>query len=248
MIVGISGKIGSGKDTVGAIWQYLSAFESRGEEDSYVGDTLQKGFIQGFDYYDVSNWEIRKFAGKVKRIASMLTGIPILQFEKEEVKNSPLGPEWMVRRTPNLLAGPKGADAHYDYFYSPLTVREVLQKLGTDCMRDQLHPNVWVNALFADYKPIKQCYVEHGSQIVREYVYPDWLITDVRFPNEAKAIKDRGGLLIRVERPGTSSGDHPSETSLDSYQYWDYLIINDGSIQDLVEKVKTIYHEYRKAA
>ena len=31
-------------------------------------------------------------------------------------------------------------------------------------------------------------------------MYPNWIITDVRFPNEADAIKGRGGIIIRVNR------------------------------------------------
>jgi hypothetical protein len=35
-----------------------------------------------------------------------------------------------------------------------LTPRELLQIIGTDCIRDRVHPNAWVNALFADYKEV----------------------------------------------------------------------------------------------
>lgn len=112
---------------------------------------------------------------------------------------------------------------------------------------------------------------------------PNWIITDVRFPNEAQAIKDRGGVLIRVNRPlsllypkqwdrfikYTSDKDgsfkqdedefkdylltgnkeeealyyklkHYSETALDNYKDWDYVIDNDGSITELIEKVKQV--------
>ena len=36
-----------------------------------------------------------------------------------------------------------------------LTPRKLLQLLGTDCGRDIIHPNIWVNALFADYVSVK---------------------------------------------------------------------------------------------
>lgn len=68
---------------------------------------------------------------------------------------------------------------------------------------------------------------------------PNWIITDVRFPNEAKAITDRGGILIKVVRPETDhlAGNHKSETALDDYVDWDVVIHNDSDIDNLIEKV-----------
>jgi hypothetical protein len=82
-------------------------------------------------------------------------------------------------------------------------------------------------------------------------IYPSWCITDMRFPNEMDAIKERGGITIRVVRPHGYTNPHtgvykemplsyhPSETALDDAKF-DYEIINDGEIVDLIEKVKTI--------
>ena len=73
----------------------------------------------------------------------------------------------------------------------------------------------------------------------------NWIITDVRFPNEAQAIKDRGGILIRINRDnGTRAIDvnaHLSETALDDYDGFDYVIDNDSdSVRDLIDKVKQL--------
>ena len=67
------------------------------------------------------------------------------------------------------------------------------------------------------------------------------IITDMRFPNELKAVKDRDGITIRVNRPQLISKDfeHESETSLDS-SIFDYTIENDGELVDLVSKVREI--------
>lgn len=73
--------------------------------------------------------------------------------------------------------------------------------------------------------------------------HPNWIITDMRFPNEMKAVVERKGITIRVTRPVKKSETtprlHPSETSLDSAEF-NYEIVNDGTIEDLVEKVKEI--------
>lgn len=61
------------------------------------------------------------------------------------------------------------------------------------------------------------------------------VVTDVRFPNEADAIEQAGGLLIRVVRPGTGhdfGSDHVSETALDDRRTH-ARILNDGSLDDL---------------
>jgi hypothetical protein len=77
-------------------------------------------------------------------------------------------------------------------------------------------------------------------------VYPSWIITDMRFPNELSYIKDRGGITIRVNRDtgvqwATSDGanEHPSETALDNAEF-DYVINNDGSLEDLILSVAEI--------
>lgn len=58
--------------------------------------------------------------------------------------------------------------------------------------------------------------------------YPIILIPDVRFRNEAQFVKDCGGLLVRVIRPGFVATDRPadhiSEVDLDDYQGWDGVL------------------------
>lgn len=143
-------------------------------------------------------WEIKKFSSKLKTIASILTGYHEDRFEDQYFKNT------------NLIGW-------------GMTAREFLQKLGTESVRDVLHPDAWVNALFSNY------------------AYHDkWVITDCRFPNEAEAIKDRGGIIVRVNRTGVKPiNNHESETSLDDYDF-DWIIENNGTIDDLKETVKIL--------
>jgi hypothetical protein len=212
MIIGVNGYSGSGKDTVGIIIQYLKC--------TNVGNVPIEEAIKDYEYHewwleDQSEWEIKKYAGKLKDIASHLTGIAIEDFEDQEFKKKNLGTEWNVHGM-------------------PMTVREFLQKLGTDALRDGLHSNVWVNALFADYKCVPADRAPNGWDC------DNWIITDVRFPNEAKAIKDRGGIIIRVDRPGVSAvNNHPSETSLDTWNF-DYKLVNNSDIFTLKSSVKQV--------
>lgn len=59
------------------------------------------------------------------------------------------------------------------------------------------------------------------------------VVTDVRFPNEVRLIRERGGQIVRVERPGLPQTDlHISETALDALVA-DYPVLNDGTVSDL---------------
>lgn len=222
MIIGINGKIGSGKDTVGKIIQYLLCDNVGGVELEDVTSS------NDHDWWleEQSGFDTKKFAGKLKAMGSLLTGIPVGKFEDQDFKKTNLGPEWSYE-----LVGEDWVDGKPALV--PMTVRTLLQKLGTEAMRDGLHTNVWVNALFADYKAI-------GWE--PEDV-SNWIITDMRFPNELEAVKDRGGITIRVTRDnGTRAIDidpHPSETALDNSTF-DYEIVNDGTIKELAEKVQII--------
>lgn len=84
-----------------------------------------------------------------------------------------------------------------------LTPRKLLQIIGTEAGRKLIHPDIWVNSLFSSYK--------EGL---------NWVITDVRFKNEAQIIKNKGGILIKITREEllSNSTPHISETALDNYK------------------------------
>jgi hypothetical protein len=73
-------------------------------------------------------------------------------------------------------------------------IRQLLQTLGTEGARNALGSDVWIKALFA---------APHAARIV---------IPDCRFPNEIQAIRDRGGIVVRVHRDGVGPiNDHISD-------------------------------------
>jgi hypothetical protein len=94
-----------------------------------------------------------------------------------------------------------------------LTAREVMQIVGTDMFRKMQH-NVWVDATLLKIK-------NETPELA--------IIADCRFPNEIKAIKDAGGLVIKLNRNPHNS-NHASETALDSINYdqrnFDIVILN----------------------
>lgn len=215
MIIGLNGYGGSGKDAIGAIIQYLKC-ENTGEVS--LEEAIKDYQFHQYWLEDQSGWEIKKWAGKLKEIATLITGLPMETWESQILKKQNLPSEWNVHGM-------------------PMTIRDLLQKIGTDAMRDGLHTNVWVNAFMSEYNCVPADRAPNGWDC------PNWVATDTRFPNEAKAVKDKGGIMIRVNRPGIGpANDHISEVSLDDWKY-DYVIDNNGTISDLAEKIKYILNE-----
>jgi hypothetical protein len=102
--------------------------------------------------------------------------------------------------------------------------RLILQGWGTE-FRRSIDQEYWTEQL---RKTLKTAHLHCDVAVV----------TDVRFKNEAELVKELGGKLIRVHRPGNNSADlHPSEIEMDSYEGYDWSISNDGSLGDLEKKV-----------
>lgn len=99
-------------------------------------------------------------------------------------------------------------------------IRRLLQVFGTEVGRSMFGEDFWVEqALKA---------MPDGFKVV---------FTDVRYPNEANAIKDFGGEVWWVSREGIGPlNDHPSENSLDGYPF-EFEVKNNGTIEELKSQV-----------
>ena len=231
-IIGISGKKGAGKDTIGKIIQHLTR--------NYTDDLDIIAYNVEQDKDITSDWQIKKFATKLKEIVSILTGCSVEDLESQEFKNELLSREWDFVDTSAhgnvTLNTVKRINLGMNNKY---TYRRFLQRVGTDAMRNLVHEDIWVNALFVDYK--EELDAKHFKSNIGESTlkFPNWIITDVRFINELEAIKNRGGLMIRVNRSINDTDSHISEQALDYFPS-DIVIDNNGTIRELVEKVKQI--------
>jgi len=102
-------------------------------------------------------------------------------------------------------------------------VRPLLQRFGTEVGRNLWGDDFWINRLF------------HAVVGERRIV-----ISDVRFWNEAQAIRRKGGEVWWVEKPGvTPVNSHRSESDLDNYEF-DRLLHNDGTTDFLFDKIDLI--------
>ena len=132
-----------------------------------------------------------------------------------------------------------------------ITPRWVLQNWGTEVCRKAFHDDIWIASL------------ENKLRNSTD----DIVISDCRFPNEIKSIKDAGGIVIRVKRGPEPEwyndavsanrgqiqnynwalsvdklkrlGIHASETSWVGTDF-DAVLENDGSIDDLFTKIKDL--------
>lgn len=253
MIIGISGIKGSGKDLVAKIILALTGQPSC--FDKY-DDSMTEADVEA-KIWDVPNFEVKRFADPLKDNLCRILGCTREQLEDREFKETPLPEEWWCYKIGGHLF-PRG---HYKseedhkmaeerYLWKP-TPREFLQLMGTEGGRMLLHPNVWVNALFSDYK--EQYTVGHtlvdpkifeGEDYEEDWSmsFPNWIITDVRFPNELEACTKRGAFIIRLERETGNNDQHESETALNDHNF-ENVIENNGTIKELVEKVKNILIE-----
>lgn len=106
-------------------------------------------------------------------------------------------------------------------------IRRLLQRLGTEAGRQTLWDSIWIDAALTGLpEDAKVC------------------IADCRFRNEAEAVRERGGKVIRVTRNGVSAANnHISEHDLDNYEF-DYHLSNHGSLEDYRKNVVRFANEF----
>jgi hypothetical protein len=207
MIIGITGLISSGKDTIA---DYLTTYQ--GFKRISFAASLKDAVAAVFD------WDRESLEGTTK--ASR-----VWREQKDE---------WWSNR-----------------LKMDITPRWVLQYWGTDVCRNHFHNDIWVAS------------VEHRLLNSKE----DIVITDCRFSNEVAAIKNAGGVAIRVQRglnpewydsaiaynrgPNGNSSWALSKMKLDNMKIhaseyssvglkYDHVIENNGTIDSLHEKIKNL--------
>jgi len=109
-----------------------------------------------------------------------------------------------------------------------VTGRHLMQTLGSEWGRDHVRPDLWAVVTLEEAQRVME---DEGRSVV---------IDDCRFPNEAEATWERGGVVVRIVRPSAGSADsHRSEqrhTGIDA----DYTIRNEGSIEDFRSRVSVL--------
>jgi hypothetical protein len=110
-----------------------------------------------------------------------------------------------------------------------MSVREVLQFVGTEALRGFYH-NIWAHA---------------GLTAAARSKKPVVVFTDTRFPNEIQKLRSMASesvrvIAVRIDRNTGKVDNHESETALDGYKDFDYWIDNNHGREALRANLKKI--------
>ena len=143
-----------------------------------------------------------------------------------------------------------GADFDKVYGEKDYETRKLLQITGTEEGRDKYGKDIWIKTL------------ENWVKVLNSRGIERFIISDVRFANEAEWVKSMGGTLIKISSPqryqerlmkecsksdklGTSLEqrmkelmEHSSEKEIDTVRTFDFEIKNDPGDEPLEELAK----------
>lgn len=114
--------------------------------------------------------------------------------------------------------------------------RDLLIELGTEIIRKKIDPDFHIDRLIQDIK-------------VLSYFYDTFVVSDIRFPVEIEKPKKEfdNVTTIKMIRNSDELNDaqksHVTETGLDDFNSFDYVIENEGSLEELKEKAMKIVKE-----
>ncbi len=114
--------------------------------------------------------------------------------------------------------------------------RRMLQIIGTEIFRKQVHPDFWVQKVAP---ALRQAHQDNQSVV----------FDDIRFPNEAKLIRSYlgEGILVKVEREdftdATAGKTHESESLVDSIETHHIIRARSGEVDKLFERIEQIIGE-----
>lgn len=166
------------------------------------------------------------FADAIKVSAARALGVP---FNGDQVGTSAVR-EWADRfKAEHVIEVTESGETIHR-----ITGREFLQRYGTEAHRELFDDDFWVNVVDLDPPDVDLL-----------------LVTDVRFPNEARHIREAGGEVWKVMRADAMpANDHDSERPLPD-ELVDRTVNNEGTLDDLeveVEKVVWYAHRYHPQA
>lgn len=178
MLIGLSGKKRSGKNTVADFMlEWAEEYNFPARQQAFA-DKLKMSAARAFGFVDPD--ESMSFCEDLKETGTIAVSSSSFNFE--------------------------------------VSGRQFLQWYGTEAHRQIFDDRFWIQQLLPEN-------MDHENELV--------VITDVRFPNEAEAIRVAGGDIIRVVRLDSEEPDaHLSEQAL-SDSLVDIEILNDSNLDSL---------------
>lgn len=183
-------------------------------------------------------------ADSLKQILSKALNIPIENFYEQDKKELPLT-EWLeeevlfssqihevIVETDKLFPMEDWQKGEIDKFFSAerfTSLRDLMQKFGTECCRTKIDPDIWLKIA--------------GSQIAN--CEQNYVLADVRFPNEREYFRKLNAELWYINRPlPEHTSQHASENQLED-QY-DLVLHNITSLVAFKKLVQNVAHAMAK--
>ena len=223
-LIAVSGVKGSGKDLVSDMLQYCLS--------------VPKAFRQYFFYKNFRKWIKPKykriaFADPLKKMLSDLLNIDLDKFYVREFKEgciiniSTLEGSWLGEKLSDSKFNKLVKQLDPSLTEANLSLRQLLQYFGTEIMQKYFGKRVWINSTMQNRS---------------EYT----IISDLRFIEEYNAVKEKKGIVIYINRPNYEFGQHASEREMKELlenDKYDFIIDNNGSIEDLFNQAKNVAKE-----
>lgn len=113
-----------------------------------------------------------------------------------------------------------------------ISPRKLMQLIGTEMFRKIFRDDIWIKVFDKKFRKSKNKF---------------FIIPDVRFDNEAEAIKRNGGVIIKIERKHDNvvGKDHESEKGIDE-KFIHIKVDNNGSLSELKETATSIINILKK--
>lgn len=176
-------------------------------------------------------WKTISFAKPLKEVLSIILGVPVEKFEDRDFKEN-YGVD--LKTSKIFKIDPFNSPMISDRFFSKyvdeltpnmfdkycLTIRQMLQYVGTELLRRYVSQDVWINAT-----------------LKRDNL----IISDLRFRREFEALDNHKSFRILLDRPGCEPGNHASEREimeLRGDRKFEGYVNNNGTLKDLFYKLK----------
>lgn len=176
-------------------------------------------------------WKTISFAKPLKEVLSIILGVPVEKFEDRDFKEN-YGVD--LKTSKIFKIDPFNSNTMSDRFFSKyvdeltpnmfneycLTIRQMLQYVGTELLRRYVSQDVWINAT-----------------LKRDNL----IISDLRFRREFEALDNHKSFRILLDRPGCEPGNHASEREimeLRGDRKFEGYVNNNGTLKDLFYKLK----------
>lgn len=187
-----------------------------------AGKDTAASFLKGFKRY--------AFADYLKEGCSEAFQLPLGMFHDQKLKEEPFDtPITLCYWQLNEIAKAFDIDPTEEFFQvgfaqQMTSPRHLLQFVGTDLIRKTIKDSFWIDATVEKLRK-EPCNV---------------FLSDARFDNERKLLKSLGGILVLVKRGNSSQDGHVSENDLGNDEDYDYVIENNGTLEELKEKVEKL--------